>query len=72
MAGYLITAGIWASFGAGAYWNDNPFTAVFFAGLAAGNLTAASLSSRMDNIDAIIEKRAERIWDAIGDIKNRL
>lgn len=71
MGAYIFATIIWAAFAASAYWDDHPLMAVFFAASAASSLTAASLSSRMDNIDAIIEKRVERIWNAIGDLKNR-
>lgn len=71
MGAYIFATIIWAAFGAGAYWNEHYLIAVFFAAAASHSLTAATLSSRMDNIDAIIEKRVERIWDAIAELKNR-
>jgi hypothetical protein len=72
MVVYLIIAVIWAGFSASAYWNDHALMAVLFAAMAGSTSTAASLSSRMDNIDAMIEKKVDRIWDAIQDLKDRL
>jgi hypothetical protein len=71
MVHHLFVAVVWAGFSASAYWNDHALMAVFFAAMAGNSSTAASLSSRMDNIDAIIEKRADRIWDEIQNLRDR-
>jgi hypothetical protein len=72
MVGYLLSAVFWIGISASAYWNDHALLALFFAAAAGNSLTAASLSSRMDNIDAAIDKSANRIWDEIAELKNRL
>lgn len=66
--GYLFTSAFWGVFCAAAYWNDHPFAAVFFAGLATSNMTAASLDARMDRIDTLIDQRVDRIWEALTDL----
>lgn len=72
MARYLFSTVIWIGVSASAYWNDHALLALFFATAAGNSLTAAALSSRMDNIDAALDKTANRIWDEIAELKNRL